>query len=77
MLLLNSPVTIGQKSLICYLKKNFQNYVGVDRAIESMLVSRVDTLDPQYVMGSVELHHYQHQHHHQQEVRTRNQYLVL
>ena len=38
-----------------------------------MLVSRVDTLDPQYMMGSVELHHYQHQHH-QQEVRPRNQY---
>ena len=54
-------------------KKNFQNYVGVERAIESMLVSRVDTLDPQYVMGSVDLHHYQHQHH-QQEVRPRNQY---
>ena len=74
MLLLNSPVTTGQKSLICYLKKNFQNYVGVDRAIESMLVSRVDTLDTQYMMGSVELHHYHHHYQHQQEVRPRNQY---
>ena len=65
-------MTTGQKSLICYLKKNFQNYVGVERAIESMLVSRVDTLDPQYMMGSVDLHQYQHQH--QNEVRPRNQY---
>ena len=70
-------IDCGWKSLICYLKKEFPELCG-GREQESMLVSRVDALDTQYVMGSVDLHQhqhqYQHQHHHQHEVRPRDQY---